>query len=76
MSRTLKFWVEVECYERGLSRIRARDVATVLQAFERRGDAMRAVNRRGQVIWKASPQLLDELAAAEKEVDDEWKNEN
>jgi hypothetical protein len=34
-----------------------------------------ALNRRGQVVWKASPQMLDRLADAEAEVEAEYQNE-
>jgi hypothetical protein len=75
MSRTLRFWVEAECDSQDLRRADDKEVAAILREFERCGDAMRSLNRRGQVIWKASPQMLDRLAAAEQEVEAEWKNE-
>jgi hypothetical protein len=37
--------------------------------------AMRSLNRRGQVVWKASPQMLERLADAEAEVEAEYQNE-
>jgi hypothetical protein len=43
-----------------------RQVATILREFERCGEAMRSLNGRGQVIWKASPQMLERLASLEK----------
>jgi hypothetical protein len=36
---------------------------------------MRSLNGRGQVIWKASPQMLERLAEEEAEVEAEYKNE-
>ena len=36
---------------------------------------VRSLNRRGQVVWKASPQMLDRLADAEAEVEAEYQNE-
>jgi hypothetical protein len=42
-----------------------------LLQFERRGDAMRSVNRRGRIVWKASPEMLERLANAEKEAEAE-----
>jgi hypothetical protein len=71
MSRELKFWVEVECDQQDLSWGDDRDVATILREHERRGDAMRSLNRRGQVVWKATPQMLERLADAEAEADAE-----
>jgi hypothetical protein len=69
MSRILRFWVEVECDEQNLRKADDREIAAVLQEFERRGDAMRSLNRRGQVVWKATPEMLGRLADAEAEGD-------
>jgi hypothetical protein len=71
MSKTLRFWVEVECDEQDLTRADDREVAAILRVFEQCGDAMRSLNRKGQVIWKATPDFLDRLADAEKEADEE-----
>jgi hypothetical protein len=71
MSRILRFWVEVECDQQDLRRASDRDIAGILREFEQSGDAMRSLNRRGQVVWKATPQMLDRLADAEKEADSE-----
>ena len=71
MSRELKFWVEVECDQQDLSWADDRDVAAILREFEQRGDAMRSLNRRGQVVWNATPQMLERLADAEAEADAE-----
>ena len=75
MSRTLRFWVEAECEEQDLRMADDREVAAILRKYEGCGDAMRSINRRGQVIWKASPQMLEKLADAEREVEAEWMNE-
>jgi hypothetical protein len=71
MSRILRFWVEVECDQQDLTQANDSEVAAILREFERSGDAMRALNRRGQVIWKATPEMLDRLADAEAEADAE-----
>jgi len=71
MSRELKFWVEVECDQQDLRRADDSEVAAILRECERRGDAMRSLNRRGQVVWKATPQMLERLADAEAEADAE-----
>ena len=71
MSRELKFWVEVECDQQDLSWADDRDVAAILREFEQCGDAMRSLNRHGQVVWKATPQMLERLADAEAEADAE-----
>jgi hypothetical protein len=49
MSKTLRFWVEVECEEQDLSLADDREVAAILGAFEQSGDAMRSLNHRGLV---------------------------
>jgi hypothetical protein len=71
MSKTLRFWVEVECDQQDLTLANDSEVATILREFEQSGDAMRSINRRGQVIWKATPEMLDRLADAEKEAEAE-----
>ena len=71
MSKTLRFWVEVECEEQDLTQANDREVAAILREFEQSGDAMRSLNRRGQVVWKATPEMLEQLADAEKEADAE-----
>jgi hypothetical protein len=38
---------------------------------ERHGDAMRYLNAKGQIGWKASPAMLQKLADAEREVEDD-----
>ena len=71
MSRELKFWVEVECDQQDLRRADGSEVAAILREFEQCGDAMRSLNRRGEVVWKATPQMLEKLADAEAEADAE-----
>jgi hypothetical protein len=71
MSRELKFWVEVECDQQDLSWADDREIAAILREFEGCGDAMRSLNLRGEVVWKATPQMLERLADAEAEADAE-----
>ena len=71
MSRTLRFLVEVECDQQDLRKADDKEIAAILQVFEQRGDAMRSLNRRGQVVWKATPEMLEKLADAEAEADAE-----
>jgi hypothetical protein len=75
MSRTLRFWVEVETEYQDLRKADDKEVVAILREFEQCGDAMRSLNRRGQIVWKASPQMLDRLADAEAEVEAEYQNE-
>jgi hypothetical protein len=76
ISRTLRFEVEVACNRQDLRQADDNEVAAILRGFEECGISMRSLNRRGQVVWKATPQLVQELAAAEREVEAEWKNED
>jgi hypothetical protein len=46
-------------------------VAAILRELEQSGDAMRSINRRGQVVWKATKEMREKLADAEKEADAE-----
>ena len=45
----------------GIHPSRGRVSAEVLAELEAAGDAMRYVNPRGQIAWKATPQLRDYL---------------
>jgi hypothetical protein len=75
MSRTLRFWVEAECESQDLRRADDNEVAGILLSFEEQGYAFRSLSRRGDVMWKASPYFLDELAGAKREVEAEYDNE-
>jgi hypothetical protein len=71
MSRTLRFWVECEYADRRekSSEIqKPKLLAEILGEFEACGDAMRFLNRSGEIIWKATPRMLQRLADAEREV--------
>ena len=76
MSRALRVWVEADCKWQDLRQADDNEVAAILQNFERCGDAMRSLNRHGEIIWNATPQLLTRLVDAEKEAEAEWTNEN
>ena len=74
LSKTLKFWVNVACEERKLetpNKSKQARIAEVLQEFEEAGDAMRFVDRKGRIAWKASPSMLSTLAEAGREAEDE-----
>jgi hypothetical protein len=74
MSRILWFWVDVE-YEAvkdqtaGLTKSEL--IAQILREFEEVGDAMRYLNTKGEVAWKATPRMLARLADAEQEARDD-----
>jgi predicted transcriptional regulator len=77
MDKTLRFWVdcsyEDQKYENA-NRTRAELIAEILREYERSGDAMRYLNTKGQIAWKASPWMLSRLADAEREVEDDMED--
>ncbi len=42
-----------------------------MREYERCGDAMRYLNAKGQLSWKATLWMLSRLADAEREVEDD-----
>jgi hypothetical protein len=74
MDKTLRFWVDAayEHIKREHGKLTKRQlVAQILRKYERRGDAMRFLNREGKIAWKASPRFLDMLADAERDARDD-----
>jgi hypothetical protein len=74
MHKTLQLWVDAACehIKRDHPNLTRRQlVAQVLLEYERRGDAMRCLNKRGRIIWKASPRFLSMLADAERDALDD-----
>jgi hypothetical protein len=78
MTKVLRFWVDVE-YERMKNHRpggpRAQLIAQILRRFEEAGDAMRYLNTKGEIAWRATPGMLTRLADAEQEARDdlaEW----
>jgi hypothetical protein len=74
MDKTLQFWVRVACehikrHHPNLAKPQL--LAKILREYERRGDAMRCLNREGKIAWKASPRFLDMLADAERDARDD-----
>jgi hypothetical protein len=70
MTKTLRFWIDVaaEHAKSGHPNLTKRQlVAQILREYERRGDAMRCLNKHGRIVWKASPRFLSMLADAERE---------
>jgi hypothetical protein len=74
ITKVLRFWVDVE-YERIKNqpsrRPRADVIAQILRIFEDAGDAMRYLNSKGEIAWKATPGMLTRLADAEQEARDD-----
>jgi hypothetical protein len=74
MDKTLRFWVDAaaEYIESGNGKLSRRElVAQILREYERRGDAMRCLNKRGRIAWKASPRFLGMLSDAERDARDD-----
>jgi hypothetical protein len=77
MDKTLRFWVDCS-YEderhENPCRTRAQLIAEILREYERHGDAMRYLNAKGQIAWKASPWMLSRLADAERDAEDDMED--
>ena len=76
MDKTLRFWVDCSYEDRkheNTNRTRAGLIAEILREYERSGDAMRYLNAKGNIAWKASPLMLAKLADAEREVEDDME---
>jgi hypothetical protein len=74
MDKTLRFWADVaaEHAKSDHPNLTKRQlVAQILLEYERRGDAMRCLNKRGRIAWKASPRFLGMLADAERDALDD-----
>ena len=74
MDKNLRFWVDV-AYENTKSDhpklTKRRLIAQILHQYQERGDAMRYLNVKGQIAWKATPFMLQKLADAECEARDD-----
>jgi hypothetical protein len=74
MSRILRFWVDVE-YEAVKDEPgvlpKSELIVQILREFEDAGDAMRHLNTKGEIAWKATPRMLTRLADAEQEARDD-----
>jgi hypothetical protein len=74
MDQTLRFWVDVAYDEIKLNYIdltKQQLLAHILRQYERRGQAMRCLDRRGKIAWKVTPRFLTMLADAERDAQDE-----
>jgi hypothetical protein len=77
MDATLRFWVDVayEDIKADHSNLTKRQLlAQILREYERRGHAMRYLNGKGKIAWKASPLFLTKLADAERDAEDDLKD--
>ena len=72
MSRILRLWVECEVVRDQSAGLTKSDlIAQILREFEEAGDAMRYLNSKGEIAWKATPGMLARLADAEQEARDD-----
>ena len=58
MEKTLRFWVDCSYEDQrydNSDRTRNELIADILRDYERSGHAMRYLNVKGQIAWKASP---------------------
>jgi hypothetical protein len=77
MDATLRFWVGV-AYEHiksdHIDLTKRQLLAQILRRHEERGDAMRHLDNKGKIAWKASPRFLRMLADAERDAQDELED--
>ena len=74
ISKTLKFWVDVACEQRKAQTPRKSKralIAQVLHEWEEAGEAMRYLRADGKIGWKATQEMFDRLADAERDARDE-----
>jgi hypothetical protein len=74
MDPSLRYWVDVAYDEIKSDHdnvTKQQLLAQILRQYEERGDAMRHLNAKGQIAWKASPWMLSRLADAEREIEDD-----
>jgi hypothetical protein len=74
MEKTLRFWVDCSYEDKkheNANRTRVELIAAILRDYERSGHAMRYLNVKGQIAWKASPGMLSMLADLEREAEDD-----
>jgi hypothetical protein len=77
MDATLRFWVDVAYDEIKSDHdnvTKQQLLAQILRQYERRGDAMRYLDKQGKIAWKASPRFLTMLADAERDAQDELED--
>jgi hypothetical protein len=77
MDKTLRFWVGVayDAIKSDHDNVTKQQLLSqVLRQYEKRGDAMRCLDNKGKIAWKASPRFLTMLADAEREAQDELED--
>ena len=71
MDKTLQFWVDVASKRCHPNLTERQLVTQILREYERRGDALRRLDRHGRIVWKASPRFLSMLSDAERDAQDD-----
>jgi hypothetical protein len=74
IDKSLRFWVDVayEDIKSDHHDLTKRQLfAHILREYEVRGDAMRYLNVKGKIAWKATPSFLNRIADAERDAQDE-----
>ena len=72
VAETLRFWVDCSYEDQrydNSNRTRNELIADILRDYERSGHAMRYLNVKGQIAWKASPRMLSMLADLERDAE-------
>ncbi len=74
MDKTLRFWVDVahdDIKSDHPDLTKGQLFAHILREYEARGDAMRHLNAKGKIAWKATPSFLNKITDAERDAQDE-----
>jgi hypothetical protein len=74
MDKTLRFWTDVAYQDIRSDHpdlTKRHLLAQILRQYERRGNALRCLDKQGKIAWRASPRFLMMLADAERDADDE-----
>ena len=72
--KDFRFWVDCSYEDQKYENSNHRKnelIADILRDYERSGHAMRYLNVKGQIAWKASPRMLSMLADLEREAEDD-----
>ena len=78
ISKVLRFWVDVACEQRKANvpaKSKQALIAEVLHEMEQAGDAMRYMRSDGKIGWKATRRMLDRLADAERDAEDDGEHD-
>jgi hypothetical protein len=71
MDEPLLFWIDEDKKYEKANRTRAELIAEILREYERHGDAMRYLNVKGKIAWKASSWMLLRRADVVREAKDD-----